>query len=331
MPITPQVTELWSEDKIIKNQSATRGFLAVNYATGPAAIAAAINRFGLRVGQTHPDDPSMVIGDSSLSVATHQGPTTWKVMANYLYFPTSFASSEKLKRPTLWSILPSLESSQTDQDIHKRPIINSAGTPFPKPEKTINNLVIRARKYFPNYSIKQAFTYQNKVNSKAVTLRSFGTVPDRCMKCTLIAPVSEDIDLNTPAPLEIVFHFEIRTKGVSGEKNDVGFQLRLLDQGYSGWWEDTSGVKHPGDFTEKDVMTGQYVKRTVPTLLDGEGKPIDASIKVGTGTGKAPVPPPPKYSAVFNVIAGSVKGEPSFLQYDLYDYVDFTPLLALLR
>lgn len=287
-------TERWSERTYSPRQSATRTFDVPGYDTGTAAISAVINNFGVRPGTPYPDDNFLFIPMEGISARNNEGPTTWIVTVQYAYLAQAAfgVGDNPLSNPTVWEVHSGLEGVSTETDSWGYPITNSAGDPPDSlADMTITTLTIRATKHYLNYSIAQALKYMNKVNSTPVTLKTFGTLLPGQVKCKLICPTSQII-ISQQVAIEVVTDFEVRSPRISGSNDDPAFAYSMIDRGWRGWWNN-SDVPTQGDFSEPDPTTpGRYKSRTLPTLLNGRGQPLDPTIKIGE-TGKTPITTPP--------------------------------------
>lgn len=337
------ITERWSDKSYAPKGTSVRTFDAVGFDNEAQAVSATCSKFGCYPGQPHPRDATQFVQMGGVSARTNQGPETWIVSATYSYLPpdavtvAGAGNTSPLQQPTRWRIDPSLESVQVDSDNFGNPLLSSALTPLGKTSRVIRCLTISAWKYYPNFSIAWALRFMNCVNFNPVTVKSLGVVDPYRMKCTHIGPV-EDIVLTQPRPIEVLHQWTIRGATVSGIKNDPGYRQRFLDQSYSGWYQGTDNAFRQGDFSEPEPNNQSFYRtRTVPTLLDGTGKPLDSKIKIGEGTSpKSPASAPKKLTGPFFTASYGGDGNNSsgisayFANYAFEPAVDFSELFAVL-
>lgn len=322
-------TERWAERSITPQQGATRAFDCCGYVTGAAAIGSVVNKFAIRTGAIHPEDPTMFVALGGVTARANEGPQTWIVTVTYVYLAQSKGQdADPLARPTRWQIVPSEISVSAELDRYKNLVGNSAGAaadpPFPRNVKVLE---IIATRYFPNYSIAYGLQFMNGVNASDVPIKSLGTVPAESIMCTFIAPTSEII-LEYPQPIEVVHKFQVRGPKISGDANDPAFRLRMIDKGFSGWYVGTSGATVQGDFSDPDPEnSGRYRIRSSPTLLDGYGKPIDPNIKIGVN-GMDPQRTPDKFLPRDTEVKRVGTGYAVALEFGEEQKVDFAQIIA---
>ena len=342
-------TEDWRQASHTPLQRAHRTFVAPGYTTATDAINAVTAKFAIRYGSALSSpkitDPNMYVAMGGVSVKTLDGPTTWQVDVEYAYLANTYSTGQDgppLERPTEWDITPGLDSVEVDADIFGNPIANSAGIPFPKRQKTIRTLFIRATRYYPNFSIATALKYMNKINASPVRIKSLGTVGWGAIKCTMIAPVGKII-LDQLSPIQVVHEFEVRNVLVSGEAREPGFMLVEIDKGGSGWY--MKGGKYcQGDFSIPDPKTvtdvlpygTDYITKSGETLLNGDGYPIFSELDAGVRIGEGPTatvqqtiaPPPDRRLDTAQVMRQKGVGEAVRLLFQVEQEIDFGPLIA---
>lgn len=158
-----------------------------------------------------------------------------------------------------WAMGNTTESVDRDRD--NNPIINSVGEPFdPAPTKNIGTLFLTVTRNEPSYDPGVALTFQNKLNSDGF----FGAEPGQAL-CLSIAPESDYAADAEYVPVQ--YYFEFRADK---------FRHRIRDQGLNGRYDD-SGTSKIAPF----YLNGGKDRVASAVLLDGKGKPIDTSIKVG--------------------------------------------------
>jgi hypothetical protein len=232
--------------------------------------------------------------------------------------------------------LPGLSPETIDKDIHGNVIANSAGRPFePKTQREFPTLILEAYKYYSTFDMAMALRYIGRGNSNTFTISQFGQVQPGQVRCLMIAPTQDfqEIADGEQPPVEVCHRFEIRNSAVSGEANDPGFRLRVLDKGRGGWYATTDGKKIRGDFTAKNGATELYEPVEDDVLLDGEGMPIDINIGIGTGAQadvKTPTQSPSIYLPESVDVERAGSDKPTWLLFDVIPSVDFTPLVASL-
>jgi hypothetical protein len=315
----------------------------VSTTTATAAINDAISTLGAGVGSSHPQDGRLYIADQSAIGASNEGgPTTWRVSFSYTRKDGSTGGggggSEMLDRPTRWRWLPGLSAETIDKDIHGNVIGNSAGTPFePKATREFPTLILEAYRYYSTFDMAIALRFIGRVNSNAFNISQFGRVEPGQVRCLMLAPTQDfqEVADGEQPPVELCHRFEIRNKVVSGAEKDPSFQLRVLDKGRSGWWDD-NGTKTRGEFSTKDPDTGDYVAVSDDVLLDGGGRPIDQAIRIGIGKAakvKTPVFAPQEFWRKETNIGADSTNPGISANYRLFDIepdIDFSPLVSSL-
>lgn len=328
-------TERWSDRQYSPKQSAYRAFDAPGYPNSVAAINAVISNFGTRPGVTHPDDNSLFVTMEGLSARNNGGPTTWIVGVGYKYLAAADGQDlTPLDRRTRWDIDIGTATAITDHDIYGNPLANAAGGPYEPAPFDIATIVVTARKYFPNFSINYALRFLNHVNYTPVTLTSFGTLGPLQLKCTAFTPTTTII-LTQELPIEVMIRFEVRNSRLAGQPNDPGFVLRKKNQGFRGFFQDSSGKVQQGDFSIPDPTHETiYINVTEPVLLDEVGRPIDSRVRIGEGKSpQTPVAAPPNTFGVPDPqLVRRTKGPAgvTFMEFIMDQPTDFGELFAAL-
>jgi hypothetical protein len=331
-------TELWSARALTWGRSATRAALVVNTTTATAAIQDAIATLSAGVGASHPQDGRLYVADQgAIGVSNEGGPTTWRVTFNYTRKDGGAGAAggdELLAKRTRWRWTPGTAGETTDNDLHGNVIANSAGSPFqPKAMREYPTLQLEAYRYVSRFDLPLALRFMGKNNSNGFTIAQFGRVEPGQVRCLFIGPTQDFIEVRDgeQPPVEICHRFEIRNAAVSGEFNDPGFKLRVLDKSRGGWAL-VDGKLTPGEFSTK-TPTGGYVEVGEEILLDGTGKPIDPEIRIGTkaATVKTPVSGPTTFYGEDKKI-GTDKGPKgaTYRIFEVFESIDFSPLIAVL-
>lgn len=226
-------------------------------------------------------------------------------------------------------------TEEVDRDFKGRPILNSAGDPpINHPTREFSDLVLTYMRYEPRFDLRRSIVYRNAINEDTFTLTNrdvqavvFG---GECM-CTDIAPVGDIEQGQTLVQVAYEFRFRERLATADGEVWASGFDWRFMDQGYRGWYEETTGTG--GDATsqqKRDVfIEASGAIAAEPTRLNGKGKPLNDLMKILGG--KTPLE--------FEVPAGAsldtryVDSDPAavFLIYQKYARLPFRGLIPFFR
>jgi hypothetical protein len=208
----------------------------------------------------------------------------------------------------------------------KRPILNSAGFPEFQASRDTPYKRFTIVKNFPFFDLTLCATYDNTVNSAAITLGLGISAAEQHLRCVSIIPAAPYKATATYIP--IAFSFELIALNTLGL---YPFQHRFMDQGREGW---TSGGKHY-PFSVLNDETGKYDPIDSPVRLNGTGVPIIplfTNVKVGPsgGTPAAPISQTDTYQKETTLISGSTNTAAVFLYFQKTRVVDMSPLLALL-
>jgi hypothetical protein len=201
-------------------------------------------------------------------------------------------------------------SEPIDRDIDGNPIVNSAGDPFQStPSRDYTTIFLTYSRNEPFFSVQTALTYGNKVNSERIYIAGAGWVEEGQMRCLSIQPTS---DYEAGATfVNVSYKFELRADG---------FKTRILDQGLRAWFTNpatsAAALEH--------IVTAKKQPISQPVRLDGTGRPLDTTLKVGDGVNV--------YSTVARTTPAGAEletatgGDAVFLKYSIYDSANFLDL-----
>jgi hypothetical protein len=218
-------------------------------------------------------------------------------------------------------------SEAVDRDVIGRPILNSAGLPFEaQPSRDTPFKKFTIVKNFPFFDLTLCATYDNTVNSAAISLGMGISAAEQHLRCVSIIPAAPYRATATFVP--VAFSFELVALNTLGL---YPFQHRIMDVGREGW---TSGGKHK-PFSVLNDDTGKFDPIDSPIRLNGTGVPIIplfANVKVGDAgsTPAAPITQTNTYQKETTLISGSTNTAAVFLYFQKTRVVDMSPLLALL-
>jgi hypothetical protein len=328
-------TEDWEQRELVRGKSARRGFVAPGYTRAQQAIDAVVGNFGVRPGSSHPDDPSLLIPMGGISTHNIGGPTTWQVLINYESLTSSEAAAaegqdvEPVMRKTIWTYEPGTASEVTDVDRHGQALLSSAGTPFRSgAPRTYTTLILEARRFYPAFDSAMATKYMNALNKAPIQMPYVGLCPARTVRVGIIKPTI-GMTIGMRQPVEVLHLFEVRGVHISKVPNDPGFDAKFLDASPSGYYSsnDVIDAKSPGNFT-LPTPEGTYEPATDEILLDGDGRPLDPAVKIGTTDPRDPV------AITCNPKATRVMAPDKsacHLVYEIDREVELAPLLAGLK
>jgi hypothetical protein len=297
-----------SESRFVFGESAYR----VYEVTGVDNELAALSACQYQQGTSHPSDSRIIARIPE--VTTLAGKTLYRVAVTW-YRPKALSSTPTNLGTRLrprWTT--GNASEQVDIDAFGYPIVNSAGDRCePSPTLTITTLHLKIFQWESTFDPIKAMTYQNYVNDNAFVikdekLRNVGTVEPGQVLCESISEAQYD-EKNDLVLVE--YSFELRKEG---------FDYRILDAGYNGWWQD-GAVRSSGKFcNSKGELHSGAVR------LDGTGKPMEKEMKVRSTGAKAETPMSWLFAGSDIVLWPRKKDGAFFLRYFKYPSISFAGL-----
>jgi hypothetical protein len=286
MPI--RVREIWSQRRLSLREpwQAMRVFNVDGAASDAAACLAQDAVSGFRIPQykdAHDSTTSLLCGGPA--VVGRDGPTSYQVQCAYELDPraTGGAGGNPLSKPVeiTWETVEI--SEPVDSDLDHLPILNSAGEPLRGGSRNITFKRLKLVKNMPYYDINLSVSYENSVNSAAMTFLGQVSIDVQHMRCAVIGPTTTYTTVSPFVP--IMFLFDVFLDDSLGK---YPFQHRFLDASTVGWYTD-SGTKKVAKWSDgKGNVFGSDVR------LDGTGIPLPgpySNIKVGEDNA-SPVTPP---------------------------------------
>lgn len=278
MPTLAVATERWSDRKktrtIDGNWTAYRGFDVIQYTTDDDAL----NAVGIpKVGDSHPDTTYLTctrvwLNENKFSKGI--------VLAEYQITPLLANDVNPLNRQPYIKWRRGKTSQNVDLDYNGNPILNSATDAFKgKMSRPFGVRYLTITKFEPYYNQAEADLYIESVNSDAITFEGITFQPGQVYCDSIVPP---DAYQKGSVFVKVQYDFEIRTPNwpnLTDLQIRHPFQRRVLDQG-------TRAIYHDdGDDTDKlgklYLPDGSEVTHDV--LLDGNGRPLDSTIKVTAG------------------------------------------------
>jgi hypothetical protein len=263
------VTHNWSDSRLSKasgNWTATESWVVTDVASKSEAIDAAVAH-----NEQHPDNANLRAYQRD---AAQVGPLAWRVTAQYRFGEFGPGEDDPLNEPIEidWQFIK--ETLPIDRDVDNNAIVNSAGDPYdPPPSRVYAHVALVIRRNEPLFSAATALAYIDKVNAAPITIAGAGTLDTEQMLCDMIAPASSYRADAEYVP--VVYRFILKP-------GTRPHQLRTVDQGRNGWYQDGSDTK-PGA-----IVDGEGNPVLADVRLDGTGKPINAQYKI-TGGKETPV------------------------------------------
>jgi hypothetical protein len=226
--------------------SATRSFMVTGVDNDYDALRATDYQSGLKVPQA---DEAITPGSPILC----RGPSVPEVLSNDVRIircqyaipaDGTWAKNDldPLKEPPEVQWDPAEISFPVDVDVDGRPIVNTAGDPFEPPTRRIKFkrlTIVRNELYF---NLAKSTTFEDSVNSTAVSLSGVTTVVPNYMLCTSIGPAERY--KSTAKYVKMAYQFDIMFS------KDLGahpWQWAFLNVGRNGW-ATVGGKKQLGAF-----------------------------------------------------------------------------------
>ena len=217
-------------------------------------------------GDPHPENTGLIVASVSIDesdLTAELGPV-WDARITW-------------RSPTFTDALPEPEwqwgdgsvSIDADSDENRNPFVNSAGDPITgtfQDEIPTGTLTVWLPQ--PFFDPALMFAVKNRVNSAAMTLFGTWSIGEQQMRCVGMRPTGRQKRSTLSVTTE--FNFEFR----DGYRP---FQPKSIDRGFNGFYS--------GGGTKLDRFYSLYAKDPYEdaVLLDGTGKPINTTFRVGAG------------------------------------------------
>jgi hypothetical protein len=272
-------TEKFSDRKCVQkidgNWTASRGFVVIDFTDENDAV----NCTGVTVGQPHPLNSNLIcthigMSDNKLSLTN--------VIASYEISSLLDNPLNPIARQPIIRWKWGKVAHEADTDLNGKAILNSAYDAFrSNGRKNFSVRYLTITRYEPYYNQPAAENYTDTTNSASITFEG-NTFGAGQMYCLSIAPTSDYQEGATY--IQIAYAFEIRTPspiaaGLTTAQKRYPFQRRILDQGMRAQYLDP--LTTTNKLGNLYFASGEPVNRDV--LLNGNGQPIDTSIKVTQG------------------------------------------------
>lgn len=244
--------------------------------------------------------------------ATSVNPTMWTVTATYS-IPKSGGehpggTEDPEDQPWIYEYRPGLQTEAVDRDINGNPLVNSAGDPpppgaFNRDFTTLEIAITRNEPAVPTDKIQR---YLDAYNRDTVDLAGLGSYDPYTIRCVYLGPAST---FNSDAlfiPIRYAFRYD-----------PDGYWHRFEDKGQNGWFDD-------GGNKQGVIVDGNGVAVTTDKLLDGTGKPLDATLKIGSQKA-APIANP--NGTPSGATLDTTNPDVVYLKYRRYEAVDFADIL----
>lgn len=245
-----------SSDK--KTRSATRRWTVLTDSVDTGEVEVKQWHEVPRVGQTHPDDPWMLVSNVKANAI---GPTYWEVLVSYKSPSGGGSLSQNpLDQPPDLDWESANTSEAIDVDANGKPIVN---VNFESPEHPIEKdhadpvLVIKRNQ--ASYTAQTAVTYSNSINSG----NFYGEPPGRARMLPVTASQERFEDF---VYWIVVYRIQFR-KETSGLSAAQAWHKRVLNEGY------TEVRFADGEIVQARDVDGQFV--TSPILIDALGFKLD--------------------------------------------------------
>lgn len=220
----------------------------------------------------------------------------------------ALGEQEPLSAPPVYEWRQIVQDVPIDRDVDGNPIVNSARQGFATPPtKRIRSIHLTISRNQSVFNVARSLDFANAVNADQFQGAAPGLV-----QCLEIVPTSVfTIDF---AYINVAYAFEFRDDVTWGPKP---FQLRILDQGNMGLADDDGTIKLLRIVTDskQDVQDA---------LLDGTGKPIDSTLKLGELADFDPVSHPDGTPDGATLEGNRTKA--IFLRYNIYKTRTFAHL-----
>lgn len=316
----------WRKFNLVRGQSASETYIVTGAANSEEAIAAT----GVAVNQFFKWD-NLLKAQAYPSVSSPDGPATYNVTWQYSR-PQGGGDhdddKDKTRNPPKVKFIVGTEMIEVDTNIYGKPITNSAASPIrPKYRKAIKTFGFEVYKSLPAWDFGLTRQFMGKLNKSQFQLWGYGNVlPEECM-CDFFGPTNP-IQVGSPDPIDVVARFNVRNKSISGETTDYAWKYAVADMGRRAWFLDDTGSLIQAEISS--VGTSEDPCAFVPVgddvALNGQGVPKDTHLVVGQGQTINP------YSIGgrgVEVKQGAGRN-PATIIYDMYEAVEFQPLLNLL-
>ncbi len=209
---------------------------------------------GILFGAQFPTDPQSFLKSLQISADAEDG-LNWIITGHYGQFPKGAPSDCPWIQPAdwNWSFQQFQQTIEYDQDGNH--IKNSAGDVFPGIVRDQVRPFLSIVQYEQTFNAYTAFSYVDKVNSGA-----FFACPARSVK---VASIGGQRQWSAKWGFYWKVSYEFAFNG-----DDVGFDLKLLDQGFYelGTDDDDNQIKIPAGVRQTGVAS------STPMMLDGSGK-----------------------------------------------------------
>lgn len=313
-------TENWSDRRLVKaaggNWSATRSWDIINATTETECLTATIIGGSTLVpafNEQHPDQSRLKVRSREVE---RPGFNMWRLTCTY-EIPVDDSGfddgdGDPLDEPVKFEWEIGNETISIDRDRDGHPLLNSAGDPFEtNPQRQRLTLHLVLKRYEPFFDVQLPMAYMNTVNSESFTVPGLGIVQaGQAYRSSIEAAAPYSADFQSIL-VEYRFRFD-----------PLGFQLKLIDQGYQSWWHKTpSSDDVKGRITTKDELTVSK-----PVLLNGAGRIIDTTLVVGDNSPTSSISSNP--SLPLGMTAAAVHGASTAftISYDIIPESNFSDL-----
>jgi hypothetical protein len=301
---TVEVSERWSERSYGEELSgtkvvftATQVFDVINSATEADALA----KLPVTIGAGHD-----VYGDALTCTARlpeKKGFGYWIVRCQFRSDVGGGGDLTRIPPEYRWGM--TLVSEEVDRDAQGNPIVNSVGDPpLNHPQTEFKVLTLYWEQYENVWDPTRALKYIGAVNSDDFTVQGIGSTAvfkaGEC-KCADYRPTGGRRAGDT-TPLKMAYEFQFRAridlngKGEGGKFFSV-FDWRFRDVGNRGYGYDSANA---GADSGRQAFYSRGEEVIEPVALDGHGKPLDTTIRVGKAAFSPVAKPKPKGSIVDN-------------------------------
>jgi len=252
---------------------ATIGWDVINFTSEYDAV----NSCPIRQGSPHPLNSSLTCTSIGL---TENKLTKAIVIANFGVTGLINAGAPPLARPEVTSWKWGKQTLPVDTDTNGNPIVNSAKDAFRSNfSRNFSVRYCRVERWEAYYDQTLAANYTDTINNAAIIFQGLYLGPGQCYFVSY-API-EPYQLGAPY-VHVAYEFEIRTPNAPNMtllQIRHPFQLRLVDQGLRGQYNDVNNSNAPtmGHFWLGGTGTQQCTR---DVLLNGQGQPVDSTIKV---------------------------------------------------
>ncbi len=280
---------------------------------------AAIDALGLTINQGHPLNPLITlqwVGLEEYNFNLSRARALWKQTAG-----DTTDNTDPLKQPPVMNVTRATEAKQTDRDAFGNPLVVSTGDAITGAHRNFFLRQFTITRNEPYWDPRLDAAYSDTYNVAPFAPLGFPAMePGQC-RCLSILPAGPVTKTMKYVP--VVYSFEY-AQGVTKDKTGVwdAFMLVQLDAARSGWYDPGTGTPARGHFVGADNNLVQF-----DVLLDGTGKPIDPTIKIGvnnngTITPSDPVAAPDAYAAAATIVSLTDPAA-KLLVYTMLDPADF--------